>query len=299
MLSSAADRKSRIILALDLSGSYETRLTRAEEVLNATKHGIAAVKVNQHLLLPFGLRGLRRIISLSRKERLPLIADLKINDIESTNLNIVESLFDFGFSAVIANPFVGKEEGLGKVVERVHARGGGIIFLVFMSHKGAKEGFGLRLAGGEPLYRVFAKRARDWKADGVVVSAKSGYEITETRRVVGKNCLIFSPGVGAQGGNARAGASSGADFLIVGRSLTESADPKKVLRGLSADFRKKTECAAASSKRSGQLAKACSHDARIIRSRSMSISCAAGVSGAAPLPKRAADQMLGFEVFEG
>ena len=232
MLRSAARNKSKVVLALDFSGSYDRRLGRAEEVLEATKHGIAAVKVNHHLLLPFGLQGIQGVISLCRKEGLPLIADLKINDIESTNLNIVDSLLDFGFSAVIANPFVGRDEGLGKVVERVHSLGGGILFLVYMSHKGAEDGYALRLEGGEPLYRVFAERARDWKADGVVVSAKSADKIAETRSVVGKDCLIFSPGVGAQGGNAKIGAISGADFLIVGRSITESANPGKALRDL-------------------------------------------------------------------
>jgi orotidine-5'-phosphate decarboxylase len=230
MLRSAAENKSKVVLALDLSGPYDCRLSRAEEVLEATRRGIAAVKVNHHLLLPFGLQGIRDIIDVCKKEGLPMIADLKINDIESTNLNIVDSLFDFGFSAVIANPFVGREGGLGKVVERVHSLGGGILFLVYMSHKGAEEGYALRLEGGEPLYRIFAERARDWKADGVVVSAKSTDKIEETRKVVGKDCLIFSPGVGAQGGDAKAGASSGADFLIVGRSITESADPGKALR---------------------------------------------------------------------
>lgn len=232
MLRSAAKNKSKVVLALDLSGPYNRRLGRAEEVLEATKHGIAAVKVNQHLLLPFGLQGLQGVIRLCKRQGLPLIADLKINDIESTNLNIVDSLFDFGFNAVIANPFVGREEGLGKVVERVHSLGGGILFLVYMSHKGAEEGYALRLEGGEPLFRVFAERARDWKADGVVVSAKSADKIAETRRVVGKDLLIFSPGVGVQGGDARRGASSGVDFLIVGRSITESTDPRKALRDL-------------------------------------------------------------------
>jgi orotidine-5'-phosphate decarboxylase len=234
MLCSAASKKSKVVLALDFSGQYDRRLGRAEEVLKATRHEIAAVKVNHHLLLPFGLQGLQSIIRLCREEELPLIADLKINDIESTNLNIVESLLDFGFSAVIANPFVGREEGLGKVIERVHSRGGGILFLVYMSHKGAEEGYALRLEGGEPLYLVFAERARDWKADGVVVSAKSADKISETRRVVGNDCLIFAPGVGAQGGDAKAGVHSGADYIIVGRSITESTDPGRTVRDLNA-----------------------------------------------------------------
>jgi orotidine-5'-phosphate decarboxylase len=161
-----------------------------------------------------------------------LIADLKLNDIESTNLNVVDSLLAFGFDSVIANPFVGKEEGLGNVVERVHKEGGGIIFLVYMSHRGAEEGYSLVLKGGEPMYRLFARRARDWGADGIVVSAKSLEKIAEAREIVGRECLIFSPGVGAQGGEVKAGAASGADFVIVGRSITEAADPRKALSEL-------------------------------------------------------------------
>jgi len=232
ILGSASKRKSRIVLALDFSGPYEKRLASADKVLEATKAEIAAVKMNHHLLLPFGLIGVQGIISKCNIEGLPLIADLKLNDIESTNLNVADSLLDFGFSAVIANPFVGRQEGLGKVIERIHSRGGGMLLLVYMSHAGALEGYGLGLADGKPLYRVFAERARDWGADGVIVSAKASDKIAETREIVGKSCLIFSPGVGAQGGDAAVGASSGADFLIVGRSITESDDPAKALRTL-------------------------------------------------------------------
>ncbi|MDA4126635.1 MAG: orotidine 5'-phosphate decarboxylase [Thaumarchaeota archaeon] len=232
ILQSAAVKGSRVVLALDFSDPYEQRLARAERVLNAAKGGVAAVKVNHHLLLPYGLRGIGSLIETCRREELPLIADLKMNDIESTNLNIVDSLLAFGFDAVIANPFVGLEEGLGKVVERVHSGDGGIIFLVYMSHRGATEGYSLRVEGGETMYRLFARRAKEWGADGVVVSAKSPDKIAETREIVGKDCLIFSPGIGAQGGDLRTDVASKADFIIVGRSVTEAQDPLKVLKEL-------------------------------------------------------------------
>jgi orotidine-5'-phosphate decarboxylase len=122
ILSSAEEHRSRVVLALDFSDPYERRLARAEEALEATKGRVAAVKVNHHLLLPFGLQGLGEVIGICKKARLPLIADLKMNDIEATNLNAVDSLSAYGFDAVIANPFVGREEGLGKAVERVGRR---------------------------------------------------------------------------------------------------------------------------------------------------------------------------------
>lgn len=229
MLGSAERNKSDIVLALDFSDPYERRLARAEEVLRAVKDGIAAVKFNHHLLLPYGLRGLEGITGICRSSGLPIIADLKLNDVESTNLNAAESLLSYGFDAVIANPFVGKEEGLEKTIDKIHSGGGGVIFLVYMSHKGAEEGYSLVLEGGERLYMQFAKRARDWGADGVVVSAKSPEKIKEVREVVGKDCMIFSPGVGAQGGDVKVGAGEGADFIIVGRSITEAKVPARAL----------------------------------------------------------------------
>lgn len=232
MLGSAERNKSNIVLALDFSDPYERRLARAEEVLRAVKDGIAAVKFNYHLLLPYGLRGLQGVAGICRSSGLPIIADLKLNDVESTNLNAAESLLSYGFDAVIANPFVGKEEGLETTIEKIHSGGGGVIFLVYMSHKGAEEGYSLVLRNGEPLYMEFARRARDWGADGVVVSAKSPDKIRETRNIVGNECLIFSPGVGAQGGQLIQEPGLGADFIIVGRSITESSDPKKALRSL-------------------------------------------------------------------
>ena len=234
MLDSAGEKHSRVVLALDFWEPYDSRLRRARGVLEQTKNRIAAVKVNHHLLLPYGLEGLRSLIATCRGEGLPLIADLKINDIESTNLNAVESLFAYGFDSLIANPFVGREEGLGGVVERVHELKGGILFLVYMSHGGSREGYGLRIEGGAPLYTVFAERAMAWGADGVIVSAKSPDKIKETRKIIGKERLIFSPGVGAQGGGARASVSAGTDFLIVGRSVTESSDPGRVVDDLNA-----------------------------------------------------------------
>ncbi len=227
ILDSAKEKGSRVVLALDFSDPFDARLRRAKKVLDSTRGRVAAVKLNSHLLLPFGLEGIKGITAACKGAGLPLIADLKMNDIESTNLNAVDSLLAYGFDAVIANPFVGREEGLGKVVERMHSRGGGVLFLVYMSHRGAEEGYGLRTAAGEPLYRVFAERARDWGADGVVVSAKSPGIIEETRKTVGSRCLIFSPGIGAQGG--RAAVAKGADFVIVGRTITDAQDPAKAL----------------------------------------------------------------------
>ena len=73
---------------------------------------VAGVKLNFHLILPEGLAGTSEVARACSKKKLPLIADIKLNDIESTNLETAKLLFEDGFDAIIANPFVGLEEGL-------------------------------------------------------------------------------------------------------------------------------------------------------------------------------------------
>ena len=227
VLASAKKRESRVVLALDISGPLAQRVARAKKVLSLTKDSLAAVKVNFHLLLPFGLKGISGIIEFCKSEGLPMIADMKLNDIGSTNLDVIESLFASNICAVIANPLVGYKDGMGEVIQRAHELGGGVILLVYMSHRGVNEGYALKLDGGKRLYQAFAERTRRWGADGAIVSARSSEALRETRRIVGRDRLIFAPGVGTQGGEAETAMASGADFIIVGRSVTNSEEPSR------------------------------------------------------------------------
>jgi orotidine-5'-phosphate decarboxylase len=201
-------------------------------VLEATKDYVAAVKINFQLLLPFGLDGLSDLIGYCAESGLPLIADIKLNDISSTNLDAAEQLYDSGFHAIIANPFVGFRDGLEPIIQYAHSRGEGIILLVYMSHKGASEGYSMRDGSGMPMFLLFAQRAKRWHADGVIVSAKSPQKIRAVKSIVGDQVLVLSPGVGAQGGDARKAFDAGAEFIIVGRTVLESSDPGRTIRGL-------------------------------------------------------------------
>ena len=224
---------SRVIFAPDLVGPYSTRVERAAELVSRLGRDLVGVKVNWHLLLTSGVVGLRPLADACARAGLPLIADMKLNDIASTNLEAARILFSNGFEALIANPFVGREEALGDLIDEAHRAGKGVVLLVYMSHAGAKEGYGLRV-GGRPLYLRFASDAAKWEADAVVVSAKSPAIIRSVRRTVGREMPIMSPGVGAQGGDAARAVSAGADYIIVGRTIFEASDPAMEVRALNA-----------------------------------------------------------------
>jgi orotidine-5'-phosphate decarboxylase len=235
---------SRIILAADVDGPYSARLERASSLVAAVREGVVAVKVNWHLLLPYGVLGLRELVGRCHDAGLPLIADMKLNDIGATNVEAAEILFANGFDALIANPFVGYKEGIDDLVVKSREMQKGVILLVYMSHSGASEGYGLittttattKTAEG-PLYLRFARDVKEWGADGAVVSSKSTSVIREVKEIIGEERFIVSPGVGFQGGDARRALEAGADYLIVGRSITRAKDPAKSLDELNRGLR--------------------------------------------------------------
>ena len=159
--------------------------------------------------------------------------DAKINDIGNTNRTIAEYYYKAGFDAVIASPFVGWDEGMQPVFEIAHKMNRGVILLVYMSHKGAVEGYGQTVqdpATGKlvPQYKVFAEKALKWNADGAVVGATYPEKIREISAILKNKVSIYSPGVGAQGGDAETAVRAGADYLIVGRAIVEAESPRKL-----------------------------------------------------------------------
>jgi len=229
---SAKEKSSNLILALDFP-PLEPRqlLSRSLKLLKEVHPYICAVKINHHLVLPLGLfNGTQRIVGLVHDLGLPTIMDCKVNDIGDTNRVIAEFYYNAGFDAVIANPFVGWDEGLQPVFESARRKRRGVILLVYMSHKGASEGYGQQITDPKTRkltsqYLVFAEKALSWNADGAVVGATFPEKIEEVYAVLKERVPIYSPGVGAQGGNISAAVSAGARYLIVGRTITLSEEP--------------------------------------------------------------------------
>jgi orotidine-5'-phosphate decarboxylase len=244
MEETAKNRESSIVLALDFPfqspENRENLLIKAQDVLEAVNPYICAVKINHHLVLPLGtFNGIQKLIKKIHEKGLLVIMDCKANDIGTTNQVITEYYYAAGFDALIANPFVGWEEGLKPIFDIARKLQRGVILLTYMSHKGASEGYGQTIYDEETgaktkQYISFAKKALNWNADGVVVGATYPEKIREIHEMLKENVPIYSPGIGVQGGKAETALKAGARYLIVGRDIALAQNPAEIAKELNA-----------------------------------------------------------------
>lgn len=204
-------RDTRLILALDVT-SGERALTLASSL----KDYFDAIKVGYPLILSAGLGVVREISKVA-----PVIADLKIADIPNTNRLICEAVLKAGAGGIIAHAFTGRDS-LQACANCAREHGADLFVVTEMSHPGAE----MFMA---PLAKQLAMLAVDVGAVGVVAPATRPERIRLIRSVIGEK-IIISPGVGAQGGSASDALAAGADYIILGRSIYEAADPAESVK---------------------------------------------------------------------
>ncbi len=200
---------SRLILALDV---YSRE--RAMEIARQTADYLWAIKVNWPLILGSGLE----VISKLKEETgLPVIADLKLADIPDTNRLIARKVFEAGADYIITHGFTGRDSvkavmGLGK-----------IIIVVEMSHPGAKEFI-------QPVTDRLIEMTNELRPFGVIAPATRPERVAYIRSKLKPGIKVITPGVGAQGGKVGAVLKAGADYIIVGRAIYRSDNPRESAR---------------------------------------------------------------------
>jgi len=209
------NRDTGLVLALDV-----TERDQAMHIAEEVAEFVDAIKVNYPLALSCGMETISDLAEIQ-----DVICDFKVADIPNTNRLIVEQVFGHGASGVIVQGFVGEDS----VRACVEAAKGDVFVVTEMSRPGGQ-------VYTAPIADQLAKLALDVGATGIIAPATRPERVSALRDIVG-DLLIVTPGVGAQGGSAAASIEAGADYIIVGRSIYNSPDPKDSAKKIGEEIR--------------------------------------------------------------
>lgn len=210
------------VLALDVATAAAAR-TLVERVPE-----VRWVKVGLQLFVASG-PGLVRELAGSG---LQVFLDLKLHDIPNTVARAVESAAELGVGLLTVHATGGR----AMLSAAAAAADGGprllaVTLLTSLTDTEAAEAWGREQLTAEPEARRLAALAHDSGVDGVVASV---HEAAAIRAAHGADLLILTPGIrlpgDAVGDQARVAtpqqaARAGADFLVLGRSVTAAPDP--------------------------------------------------------------------------
>jgi orotidine-5'-phosphate decarboxylase len=219
--------RDRLIVALDLPSTEAARI-----LISKLGDAVSFYKIGYQLGFAGGLEFARELIGQGKQ----VFIDLKLHDIGNTVEKGVESIAKIGatFLTVHAYPQTMRAAVAGKGASRLK-----ILAVTVLTSYDDND---LRDAGyGSPVSELVKRRAEqacDIGIDGLVCSPE---EAAALRSIAGDKMLLVTPGIrpaGAATGDqkrimtpARA-IGAGADYLVVGRPVTEAADPKAAARSI-------------------------------------------------------------------
>jgi len=223
--------RDRLIVALDLPTVRD-----AEAMVERLGDSVSFYKVGYQLAFAGGLSFAHALAHAGKR----VFLDMKLHDIETSVAKGVENVARLGvnFLTVHAYPQTMK----AAVAAR---RGSGLKILavtVLTSYDDidlAESGYTTSV---DALVARRAQQAHDLGVDGLVCSPE---EASPLRLAVGNDMLFVTPGIRPQG-SARGdqkrvttpsqAIAAGADYLVVGRPITEAADPRAAAEGVVAEI---------------------------------------------------------------
>jgi orotidine-5'-phosphate decarboxylase len=212
--------RDRLIVALDVPTPDAAR-----DLVERLHGHVGLFKVGSQLFTAAGPDLVREIGG----ERVFL--DLKYHDIPNTVAGAVASAARLGVSLVDVHGLGGRAM-IEAAASALPAMGTRLLAITILTSHDARTLGEVGVGGSiEESVRRLALLARDGGADGVVASP---HEIALLRQTCGSGFLIVTPGIrpagAAAGDQARAATpaaalAAGADYIVVGRPITESSDP--------------------------------------------------------------------------
>jgi len=219
-----------LIVALDISD------LDSAEAMGERLHGEAGVlKIGLELFAARGPEAVTRLRAFG-----PVFLDVKLHDIPNTVEGAARNCARLGIAMMTVHALGG--EAMVRAAVRGATRGADdaghpIPMVLAVTVLSSLAGEGL----ASPSSLAFEAVAAG--ASGVVVS---GEDVAQVREVLGTNACLVVPGIRPAGSNGHdqvriltpeEAVERGADYLVVGRPITESPDPAGVARAIVATVR--------------------------------------------------------------
>jgi len=216
----------KVIVALD-----SNNLSKTLRLVKDLKKEVYAFKIGYQFFLRFGLDGYKKVYKICPK----IFLDLKLHDIPNTvqmgvkALSIIKPLF------TTIHISGGDKMMQSAKLYRNNTKLLGVSILTSLNSNQTKKYYN---QNNLPLLvEKFAKSAKKNGLNGVVCSPK---EIKYIRKAVGKNFIIVTPGIRINNKlknddqkrveTPKKAIDMGANYLVIGRPVTESKNPLKVLK---------------------------------------------------------------------
>ncbi|MBV8467892.1 MAG: orotidine-5'-phosphate decarboxylase [Burkholderiales bacterium] len=224
----------RVIVALDYPEAAS-----ALEFANRVTPDLCRLKVGKELFTMAGPALVEQLVT----KGFDVFLDLKFHDIPNTVAQAVRAAARLGVWMVNVHASGGRK--MMMAAREALTGEGRQPLLIAVTVLTSMDGADLAEVGlGEPAVQVplLAKLALDCDLDGVVCSAQ---EAVVLKKLCGADFKLVTPGIrpagAALGDQSRvmtpeAAVEAGADYLVIGRPITQSADPVATLQSINASL---------------------------------------------------------------
>jgi len=229
-LSKGRDMRERLIVALDVSTAAEAR-----QIVAAVGDSAFTYKVGMQLYTAAGPDAVRDLISSGRR----VFLDLKYHDIPNTVAGAVKEATELGVSMLTVHGSGGGRMLRAAVEAASHHPATMVLAVTVLTSMGEEDlsKLGVRGSVADQVMRIAALALANG-CRGVVASA---HEASALRTEFGDDFAIVTPGVrpagSGHGDQVRVvtpseAMASGASHIVVGRPITEAADPAAEARAI-------------------------------------------------------------------
>ena len=219
--------KKKIIVALD-----SHKFNEIKKLVINLKNEVYAFKIGYEFFFNFGIDGYKKIRKISPN----IFLDLKLHDIPNTVKNGIKAINKLKPKLTTIHISGGDEMMKASLINNRHPKILGVSILTSLDSIQTKKYY--KESNIIKLVKKFVIEAKKQKLDGVVCSPK---EIKYIRKEVGKKFIIVTPGIRLNKLNKKnddqkrimtpkEAVNSGANFLVIGRPITNSKNPLNTLK---------------------------------------------------------------------